>query len=423
MGAIGPVGDGRLAILQRPSPNDINFNSKLGYLTPDTYNNRRCSKSQVVQITGWLDRNTDFVVTGTYNVGRLNQADCEALYLAATIYGPTTQAGSTRPIPQMERVDGGHFSSHVDSLGLTQTWCAPPKIVFGGSTWRQDDWDWFSPGETYTIAASYRTTVGSSITTHSMSMYTRSPKCGKAGQACCTANENYLESATPSTDPSQWKPWCEENAKCDDGLCNACGQLGQEPCATTDSIDVCNAENLTPLNGTCVACGGNGQHCCHNMFYSNKTCAMTKDPICTSSDMCTSRPASTGTPPPPPTITGIKCNGQPATTATTAHMILVQDTAGCGGWVTPNADSDLEAAACAHAQGYTVLTGTQMLQSYDFCVCSDGGVSTESRAAYSDGASISCIENWNGGASQIWRGQCTQAESDCCQANGGLSCP
>ncbi len=379
--------------------------STVGYITPQTYNNHNCSWSSVVKITGWLDPLADFAIVPNAKPSPLtSKAACEALLLAATVYPGSGVIGQTLvPVPSISRQASGVFSSHVDSFGLTHTWCTPPTLIFGGSTWREGDFDEFASGATYTFAATYRTNAGGPVTTAAMSMFNAKPICGHATQACCTANASFI---------GDGNPWCEGYNRCDNGTCAPCGGLGQEWCGNSAN-KICNAENIQPLGSICAACGAVGQDCCRNPNYP-------KAPLCANNLSCGGGKCHDAPPPiapPPPTVSGPpRCNGKAATALSQLHTVLVQDAGGCGGVFAYRADSDAEAQACAKAAGNTVLTGSQTLQDYTFCICSEyGGASAINVQAYAENAASTCALETDLNAKVVWPGDCTSDEEAACE--------
>lgn len=392
----------------------LKYYANVGLITPETYSNRSCSYGYVVRVNGWLDPLADFVVAAHNNptpIGGVSKADCESLYLAAVAYsadsniishnGDSVCNGTICDATSITRVAGGVYSTWVDSIGLTHADCTPPKVVFGGESWRDGDYDRFPGGGNIVVAATYRTTVGSTITTHALSIFNSKGTCGHVGEACCTANA--------------LNPWCgQENTQCDSGICNTCGEEGYEWCGSNGN-KLCFAENLQPSGSICAKCGGNSQPCCHNVLYPNAPACGNGLSCQNKEAKCLPTPVPPATPPVTPVASLPKCNGQMATNVTEPHAIMVQNSVtACGDLVLERADSDVEAQACARAQGWTVLTGSQSLQEYPFCVCSFGGAGTMTVPAYSQDAANSCVTLMNIGAFNGWAGACTQDEIDAC---------
>jgi hypothetical protein len=87
----------------------------------------------------------------------------------------------------------------------------------------------FTPGKTYTFAATYRTSDSSAATTLPFKILTPTLRCGLIGQGCCTGNNDV-------------KPFtCEDGGTCAAGSCAACGASGQMCCDifTSGTFDDC----------------------------------------------------------------------------------------------------------------------------------------------------------------------------------------
>lgn len=305
--------------------------------------------------------------------------------------------------------------------------CVQPHLTFGGDSWpitesnagiadgtlSQTSW---GVGQTYRVAATYRSADNS---TRAINITTRRARCGEPGQACCAQSQHVA-----CFDPDVTT--CYDNtigAGVHTAHCFSCGEEGQLSCdpSPSNSHRRCFSETLTPAqNGACIRCGGSEteiQPCCLNGEYNN-----TNTPGCLdhfqcdhTSNTCHKAPPQGPTPPPPPPpSTGVHtCSGAAASSSAANHPVRFQYNAtSCGNITTEFANTDTEAQQCLLTEmtrvgtSITVLTGSETLQTYPYCVCSFGGPGNITVPAYSSDAADACIHSIMMGADSITAGEC-----------------
>jgi len=421
-----------------PAPPSVNlssssgsFFSAYGYNSPTTYSNPGCYKAAIVQVTQWLDAYGDFVIAPANPiapVGAITQAACEGLDMAAYVYPRTSLLGETmfleaqgKWIPA-QTLPGG--SPQLPPVTIPAH-CIEPSLTFGGDSWPDTESSAavangtlfqtsLGVGETYRVAATYRNADNS---TRAINITTRGSRCGEPGQACC-AQSQHVQCFDPSVTTCYL---IDTGVGVHRAKCFACGEEGELSCDPYPSNEHrrCFSETLTPAqNSACVRCGSETQPCCLNGEYNNTNTATCLDHLkCNFTNyLCEKAPPQGPTlPPPPPPNTGVHtCSGAAANFAAANHPVRFQYNAtSCGNITTEFANSDTEAQQCLLTEmarvgtPITVLTGSETLQSYPFCVCSFGGPGSITVPAYSADAAAACIGTTMMGADSIAAGACT----------------
>jgi hypothetical protein len=219
-----------------------------GITTPTTYSNPHCYKSYVASVSTWPSQRAELVVTDFYNTsaewypltGRerktapppaLSQTDCQNLFLDVVVY--------ENGVRMKQLAKGGAWTTLANgSLG-----CERPTMILGGLKRAFDiiDTIQFTPGNSYTFAATYRTSDSSAAATLPFKILTPSLRCGLIGQGCCTGRNDV-------------KPFtCEDGSTCTAlNTCAACGSPGLMCCDifTSGTFDDCPGLSQC-VSGTC----------------------------------------------------------------------------------------------------------------------------------------------------------------------------
>jgi hypothetical protein len=218
-----------------------------GITTSAAYNNSHCYKSYVASVASWTSAGrAELVVTDAFNDNAawhpasalqrktapppaLSQTDCQNLFIDVVVYQDGVRAAQIAETGVWKLLSNG-------TMG-----CQRPTIIFSGLKRADDiiDTIQFTPGKTYTFAATYRTFDGTSAPTLPLKILTPFLRCGLSGEPCCVA--------------SDLKPFtCEDGSTCAAARCAACGLPGEICCDrnTSGGFDDCPGLSQC-IAGTC----------------------------------------------------------------------------------------------------------------------------------------------------------------------------
>jgi hypothetical protein len=297
--AIGEATCGTLSDPQATFNGSIPYRAD-GSVSEASYSRSGCYKAYVVRIDNFSDYRADIVVAdanvtsstwhtppsgpydpdigpirdfdpGDLSIGTpgplpLSRAECEALFMRATLY------------------EDGVPKRTVDAHGtyVSPFICTRPSITFGGFNYRSyADSDLFIQGKSYTVAATYRVKDASGAATLPLQILTPPVACGHANLACCYSSAII----------------CDRTTDCISDQCVSCGHTGETPCHYQENGEAYCAyrEMVIASDGTCQPCGYEGDLCCGPDVYAGTTCGVGR---CGSNGRCYIPGAE---PPPTPT--------------------------------------------------------------------------------------------------------------------------